>query len=396
MAVFASLKLCTLLLLSALPGSYAYSRADCQAPTANPLDGCSPGTLLVSANGTTTTSNTTFSSIQSAILSLGNTTTPATILVLPGTYTEQVNITRPGPVTLLGQTASPNNATSNGVTVLWRQATGNAVNSFDNAYTSVLTVAPTLESSLTGSGPTGHAVPADTPFGNADFRAYNVDFVNDYAPYSAGPSLAISVSYANAGFYYCGFYSYQDTIYIGKLGNAYVYGSTIAGQTDFLYGFGTAWMQSSLLSLRSCGGGITAWKGTNTTFANKYGVYVHGSEVRKANASLTDIAGQCALGRPWNAQHRSIFADTYLDDSIKAGGYIPWGATDPRTNNYTFMAEFGDFGPGWNETGRRAANVTRLLTADEYEPYDAVEKVFQWPFSGEFGNTAWIDASPDA
>ncbi|OMP81980.1 putative pectinesterase A [Diplodia seriata] len=397
MAVFPSLKSrigIPLLLLSALAHSHAYSRADCQAPTANPLDGCTPDTLLVGPNGTIPTSNTTFTSIQSAVLSLGNTTTPATILILPGTYTEQVNITRPGSITLLGQTSSPNNAT-NGVTVLWRQATGNAVNSFDNAYTSVLTVAPTLESSLTGSGPTGHAVPAGTPFGNADFRAYNIDFVNDYAPYSAGPALAISVSYANAGFYYCGFYSYQDTIYIGKLGNAYIHASTIAGQTDFLYGFGTAWIQSSLLSLRSCGGGITAWKGTNTTFANKYGVYIHESEVRKANASLS-IAGQCPLGRPWNAQHRSIFADTYLDDSVKDSGYIPWGTTDPRTNNYTFMAEFGDFGPGWNETGRRAANVTRVLTRDEYEPYDSVEKVFQWPFSGEFGNTAWIDASPEA
>lgn len=220
MAAFSSLKSLTsvlsLLLLSAIPHSSAldaYSRAECQAPTADPLDGCEAGTLLVSPNSTISSgSNTTFTSIQSAILSLGNTTTPATILILPGTYTEQVNITRPGPVTLLGQTSSPNNATTNGVTILWREATGNAVNSFDNAYTSVLTVAPTLESSLTGSGPTGYAVPAGTPFGNADFRAYNVDFVNDYAPYSAGPSLAISVSYANAGFYYCGFYSYQDTV----------------------------------------------------------------------------------------------------------------------------------------------------------------------------------------
>ncbi|EKG19954.1 Pectinesterase catalytic [Macrophomina phaseolina MS6] len=374
----------------------AYSRAECQAPSADPLAGCVPGTLLVSPNSTVTANNSTsFTSVQSAILSLGNTTTPATILILPGTYVEQVNITRPGPVTLLGQTSSPNNSSTNGVKILWRQATGNSVNTFDNAYTSVLTVAPTLESSLTGSGPTGYAVPAGTPFGNEDFRAYNVDFVNDYAPYSAGPALAISISYANAGFYFCGFYSYQDTVYIGKLGNAYFYDSIIAGQTDFLYGFGTAWIQSSQLSLRSCGGGITAWKGTNTSFPNAYGVYIHDSVVEKANASLS-IAGLCALGRPWNAQHRSIFANTWLDDSIKPSGYIIWGSTDPRTNNYTFMAEYEDFGPGWNETGRRAANITKVLTEAEYEPYDSLEKVFQYPFSGEFGNVGWIDESPEA
>lgn len=60
------------------------------------------------------------------------------------------------------------------------------------------------------------------------------------------------------------------------------------------------------------------------------------------------------------------------------------------------MAEYGDFGPGWDLEGRLRENVTRVLTAGEYEAFDGVEKVFQWPFSGEFGNTAWIDASPEA
>ncbi|EME88625.1 carbohydrate esterase family 8 protein [Pseudocercospora fijiensis CIRAD86] len=54
-------------------------------------------------------------------------------------------------------------------------------------------------------------------------------------------------------------------VYVGKLGNVYMFGSIVAGQTDFLYGFGTLWIEKSRLLLRSCGGGITAWKGTNTT-----------------------------------------------------------------------------------------------------------------------------------
>ena len=131
----------------------------------------------------------------------------------------------------------------------------------------------------------------------------------------------------------------------------------IAGQTDFFYGFGTCWVTNSEVTLRGCGGGITAWKGmqafspsrvvqdadcyllrkadtttgTNTTFENKYGVYIHDSVVQKANSTL-EIEGECALGRPWNALHRSIFANTYLDDSIRPSGYIEWGATDPRVN----------------------------------------------------------------
>ncbi|RMZ68511.1 pectin methylesterase [Pyrenophora seminiperda CCB06] len=335
---------------------------------------------------------TTFPTIQSAVLSLPNDTTPHTLLILPGNYTEQVNITRPGPVYLYGQTKYPNDRTRNTVNILWRNATGAGLSTLDNAYTSVLTVAPTFLASKTGSGPTGDPVPADTPFGNADFRAYNLNLINAYAPYSAGPALAISISYANAGFYHCGIYSYQDTVYIGKLGNAFFHKTEIAGQTDFLYGLGTAWLQSCALTLRGCGGGITAWKGTNTSFPNKYGVYIHDSTVRRANASLAaTIRGKCALGRPWNSLHRSLFAHCELDDSVLGAGYVDWSKSDPRVGVDTLMAEYGDFGPGWNETGRREGNVTRVLGKGEYGEFECVDRVFQWPGEGRFGNTGWID-----
>ncbi|KAF7573203.1 hypothetical protein PtrM4_081080 [Pyrenophora tritici-repentis] len=55
------------------------------------------------------------------------------------------------------------------------------------------------------------------------------------------------------------------------------------------------------------------------------------------------------------------------------------------------MAEYRNFGPGWNETARRDGNVTLVLSEDMYQGYDRVEKVFQYPFEGRFGNTAWID-----
>ncbi|KAK5107392.1 hypothetical protein LTR62_001296 [Meristemomyces frigidus] len=348
-----------------------------------------PGTLLVGQNQD-------FTSIQAAILSLGNTTTPATILILPGNYTEQINVTRPGPLTLLGQTSCPNDASANTVNIIWHNATGTAsTGSYDNAYTSTLTVAPTLNSSLTGSGPSGNPVPQDPPFGNLDFRTYNLNLINSYLPYSAGPSLAISISYANAGFYYTQLLSYQDTVYVGKQGNTYIHSSTIAGQTDFLYGFGTLWVADSTLRLRGCGGGVTAWKGTNTTYENKYGVYIHDSRVVKANSSL-DLRGKCALGRPWNALHRSIFANCYLDDSIRPSGYIQWSGSDPRVNGNTTMAEYIDSGPGFNLTGREeASNVTIEMTASQYEPYSSPKKVFTFPLSGEAGNIGWIDEHPE-
>lgn len=177
----------------------------CQAPTPDPLLGCPPGTLLVGPSGH-------FQTVQAAVASLPNNTHPYNILIQPGNYTEQVNVTRPGPVTLLGVTSRPRDPSSNTVNIIWHNATGAGVGTEDNLFTSVLTVAPSQNASATGAGPTGDPVTPGTPFGNTDFRAYNVDFTNLYKPYSAGPSLAISISYANAGFYYCGIYSYQDTV----------------------------------------------------------------------------------------------------------------------------------------------------------------------------------------
>jgi pectin methylesterase-like acyl-CoA thioesterase len=129
------------------------NRKACQYPSRNPLDGCPKDTLLVGPAQK-------FTTVQSAILSLPNDTVPHSILVLPGNYTEQVNVTRPGPVYLYGQTKFPNDQSKNVVNIIWRNATGAAVNStLDNAYTSTLTVAPTFNSSKTGSGPTGMLPP---------------------------------------------------------------------------------------------------------------------------------------------------------------------------------------------------------------------------------------------
>jgi hypothetical protein len=179
----------------------------CQAPTSDPLAGCPPNTLWVSQ----TDCGADFTTIQGAISSLPNNNTNYTILVMPGIYIEQLNVTRSAPLTILGQTSTPNEQGDNTVTVYWAAANANGKFT-DNAFTSVLTVAPTLEASLTGSGNTGYSVPPDTPFGCVDFRVYNIDFGNVATEISAGPSLAVSVSRANAGFYFSGFYSYQDTV----------------------------------------------------------------------------------------------------------------------------------------------------------------------------------------
>jgi pectin methylesterase-like acyl-CoA thioesterase len=56
--------------------------------------------------------------------------------------------------------------------------------------------------------------------------------------------------------------AHKSQIYVGKLGNAYFKNGEVAGETDFFYGFGTAWVEQTSIALRNCGGGITAWVST--------------------------------------------------------------------------------------------------------------------------------------
>ncbi|KAI1427430.1 carbohydrate esterase family 8 protein [Xylaria sp. FL1777] len=378
----------------------AQTYEQCQKRTVNPLEGCPAGTIYVSQTDT----SAEFQTIQSAISSLSNDTSPYVILIAPGIYTEQLNVTRRGPLTLLGVSDRPSNGESyanisydtaheNDVQIYWNSANHDAIFS-DNVFTGVLTVGPNLNATLTGSGPTGFPVPDDTPFGCTDFRAYNIDFRNEYTPYSNGPAHAVGVSRANAGFYSCGFYSWQDTVYIGKLGNAYFYDTVVAGETDFLYGFGTLFIEASSLSLRNCGGGITAWKGTNTTFANKYGVYISNSQLLAANSSIAPtITDKCSLGRPWNAEQRSLYMNTYFDPSILPAGYTEWaGQPNGNIGVNTTMAVYQVFGPGYDAAAETASNVTKVFGGKEAEPFRRPVDVFMTP-EGTQPNIEWIDSS---
>jgi hypothetical protein len=194
---------------------------------------------------------------------------------------------------------------------------------------------------------------------------------------------------------------------VGKLGNAYFYrnemqvrriSSTVSSfprkeetqNANHLLGFGTAWVQHSWVLLRGCGGGITAWRGTNTTFSNKYGVYISDSFLTAANSSIAPaIVGKCFLGRPWNALYRSVYLNTYMDMSIEPVGYVKW-STNPATDNYgpnTTMAEYNSRGPGFNLTARLAGNITIEFTARAYRtPKD----VFMTR-DGSQPDISWID-----
>ncbi|TCD59888.1 hypothetical protein EIP91_011255 [Steccherinum ochraceum] len=351
----------------------------------SPLQGCPHGTIFVSGNDR----RAHFSKVQDAILSLPH-TGAATILIGEGEYHETVNVTRKAPITLLGQLSTrtafdpAGNATTRNLVQIWD-------NKFvhdgqDDALSPTLVVAPSWNASLIGAGPTG--APLQPLFGNVDFKAYNIDFQNRAVWTDldvCGGALVTDISYANASFYGCTFESYQDTWYTGKNASTYVMDSIIYGQTDYLFGFGTAWFQNVVLANRACGGGIIAWKGTNLTDApgNRYGAYVADSKIiRSPDANATTVTdGECFLGRPWNDLATTVFLRTSMDESIAPAGFKPFSTDRPVIMNTTFYAEYRSLGPGGNTTAR--VPIEHFLTDQEAKEF-TIDRVF-------LERPGWID-----
>ncbi|KAK7048001.1 carbohydrate esterase family 8 protein [Favolaschia claudopus] len=357
----------------------------------SPLSGCPPGTIFVSAN--TSDSQADFTSIQAAIASLPP-TDAATILIAEGVYHETLNVTRTAPLTLLGQLPATAmalagkpfaNASSPNMNLVQIFQTNFVMSGQDDATSAVLTVAPNLAGALIGAGPTG--APLQPEFGNVDFKAYNLDFQNRAANFSISQALVTDISYANASFYGCSFASFQDTWYTGRNASTYVVDSVIFGQTDYLFGFGTAWFQNVILANRACGGGIVAWKGTNLTDApgNHYGAYISNSQIIRspdANAT-TQTNGLCFLGRPWNDLATTVYLSTFMDASIRPAGWEPFDSARPVIANTTFYAEFNSTGPGGNISAR--VPIEHLLTQPQVETLDlTIDGVF-------LEHPKWID-----
>ncbi|KAH7338177.1 carbohydrate esterase family 8 protein [Rhizoctonia solani] len=377
--MFRQLVLVTVLAFDVAEGfSSKYLRCQMVDPSpVSPVSGCPKGTVYVSAAD----GRARYQSVQEAVSAIGNKPGNAYILVGKGSYFGLVNVTRQWPLTILGEVVD-SNSTNNAVEVWSNTAVKTGQ---DNAVTPALIVAPSWNASLIGAGPTG--APLQPLFGSPDFKAYNIDFNNRAANQSVGPALATDISYANASFYGCNFASWQDTWYTGRNGSTYVIGGTIYGQTDYLFGFGTAWFEKVTLANRACGGGITAWKGTNETDApgNHYGVYVANSHIiRSPDANATTVTdGRCYLGRPWNDLATSVYINTTMDQSISLQGFTPWGGTRPEIMNTTFYAEYNSSGPGYDASKRLPAE--HILSAVEVGKF-TVEKVFN-------GKPRWVDWS---
>lgn len=57
----------------------------------------------------------------------------------------------------------------------------------------------------------------------------------------------------------------------------------------------------------------------------------------------------------------------------------------------TLQAEYMNFGPGYNATGRALSLFDTVLTEEQFAPFSSPAEVFAYEDTGVFGYTGWID-----
>lgn len=151
---------------------------------------------------------------------------------------------------------------------------------------------------------------------------------------------------------------HQDTFY-ANAGRAYVRGSEISGNVDFI--FGAAQIVFDSCDVISLDRGDTSNNGfvaaPSTDAAAPVGFLFVRSRLRKERSTMA--AGSVALGRPWHpsatplAVSSAVFLDCWMDDHIGARGWDRMSSVDSTTRvRYWFepmnarFFEAGTTGPG--------------------------------------------------
>ncbi|KAJ7163670.1 pectinesterase [Mycena filopes] len=322
-----------------------------------------PSGAIVVRKGTTTAGE--FATLTAALNSLPNDSSNRSIFIFPGTYAEQIDITRSGPLTIYGYTTDTTTYTGN-------QA--------------IITAG--VPASTAGSDDASGTLRIH----KNDFRMYNVHVKNTFG--AGVQAIAISQYGSRAGFYACGFFGYQDTLYANQGTQVFLKGY-VEGAVDFFFGrLGLAYFGGNTIAVK--GPGCITASGRQTADSGSY-VFNANTIVLAANA-VSGTSGNIFLGRPWSGtsefcQVRSqshmavpcgvIFKNTVITAPMNKALWSPWSASAPQTDNVLF-ADFNTTGSG--VTGVVRPSFATALTAAQAATYSISSAV-----GSDFAS--WVDAA---
>ncbi|XP_074269120.1 putative pectinesterase/pectinesterase inhibitor 28 [Silene latifolia] len=202
----------------------------------------------------------------------------------------------------------------------------------------------------------------------SNFVAKDIGFENS-AGAEKHQAVALLVQSDMSIFYNCHIDGYKDTLYAHSHRQFYRHCS-ISGTIDFILGNAIAVFQNCRLILRkpletqSCTiaahGRINEKEPTgfvlqNCTISADPAYY----PLRHENKAY--------LGTPWKKFSRTIFMQSFLDDSIAAEGWKPWMGTFGEDT--CFLSEYENRGPGAVESNRVKWHGIKKLNATEIQDF---------------------------
>lgn len=270
-----------------------------------------------------------YTTVQAAVNAApaGSASNRTVIHIAPGTYKQQITIPANKPfLSLVGQTTDPSKV------VLTYNLNVNSPN---------------------GSGGTVGTIGSSTVVIYAsDFVAKNVMFQNASHD-DIAQALAIYIRADRLAFSNCRFWGFQDTVRLDN-GRQYFNRCSITGDTDFIYGNGTALFNSCYINESSTWGFLTAASTAPTTpvgFVFKYCALTKGPitavdpETGTRYSNINSVSDNATyLGRPWQyttTKASVTFISCKMDTHIKDVGWSPWDSGNSNPSATTRYSEYG-------------------------------------------------------
>jgi len=310
-----------------------------------------------------------YTSIQAAINAVPvNSATRTLIYVKKGIYSEKISIlSGKNKISLIGENADNTIITWNECARIATDANGNLSPGTDNAYTMLIA--------------------------GTDFYAENLTIRNDYI-YLGPPAVdeqAVALEHKGDKHVLknCKLYSYQDTYYPKTADTRqYLYNCYIQGGTDFIFGAGTCFIESSTIKCIEGGQYITA-ASDNT---KEFGLVLNNCSVSYADPSYTMGTKRAFyLGRPWKVAAKTAYVNCKFEDNlVQAAGWAEWSGT----NNH-LSAVYREYN-STNLTGTPLSTSSRVAWSKQLTTEQANrhihDNVFNYGASGSWNPIPYLTA----
>ncbi|KAF2293743.1 hypothetical protein GH714_004439 [Hevea brasiliensis] len=196
------------------------------------------------------------------------------------------------------------------------------------------------------------------------FIAKSIGFANTAGP-GGRHAVALRVDSDMSAFFNCRMDGYQNTLFY-QAKRQFYRNCVISGTVDFIFGYGAAVIQNSLVIVRrprSNQKNVVTADGRKEQHATT-GLVIHNCRIVPEKRLVPRrFKNPTYLGRPWKPFSRTIVMESQLADFIQPEGWMAWAGFLHLDTLY--YAEYANTGPGANTNSRVEWNNFRIIDRNE-------------------------------